>query len=48
VLIIGGGDFCIAKTLLDRAMLNCNIGSLTICEIDQRVPKVVENYFPEK
>jgi len=29
-------------------MLNCNIGNVTICEIDQRVPKIAELYFPEK
>jgi len=46
VLIIGGGDFVIAKKLLQR--LDCHIGTITICELDERVSKVVEKYFQEK
>ena len=43
VLIIGGGDFGIAKHVLKHKSLK----SLTLCELDPEILKVCRTYFPE-
>eukprot|EP01105_Mastigella_eilhardi_P026978 TRINITY_DN8044_c0_g1_i1.p1 TRINITY_DN8044_c0_g1~~TRINITY_DN8044_c0_g1_i1.p1 ORF type:complete len:305 (-),score=88.43 TRINITY_DN8044_c0_g1_i1:64-936(-) len=43
VLIVGGGDGGVARELLKHK----SITSITICDIDQRVTEVSEQYFPQ-